>query len=100
MRCWPCFLADHNKTLWLSLAARNSGSRPSDLAGIDDDIAALDFDLACAFRLEIYDNDKLKTQAKRIAYEVSKIFGDGSEDDDGDEAASSDRFKESKAEVW
>ena len=48
------------------------------MAGVDDDIAALDFDLTCAFRLVMYDNECRKGQAKLIAYEVSKLFGDGS----------------------
>ena len=76
-RCSATFLRDHNQVLWLSLTAKLAGQRPSDLAGIKDEIAALDFDLACSFRLEIYEGEKMKTTAKLIAYEVSKIFGDG-----------------------
>jgi hypothetical protein len=44
------------------------------LAGIKDEMAALDFDLACAFRLEIYDNKCRHDQAKLIAYEVGKML--------------------------
>lgn len=41
----------------------------------------MEFDLAIAFRLEIYDGEVRKGQARRIAYEVSKLFGDGSDDE-------------------
>lgn len=70
------FLADHNKVLWLSLTAKLAGQRPSELAGINDEIAALDFDLACSFRLEIYEDQKLETLAKRIAREVWSSGGE------------------------
>jgi hypothetical protein len=65
--------------LWLALAARNSGKRPSELAGVDDEIGSLDFDLTCTLRLEVYDFECRKAQAKLIAIEVSKMFGDKSE---------------------
>ena len=77
--------------LWISLTARLAGQRPSELAGITNDIAALDFDLACSFRLELYDIEKDKTRAKLIAYEVSKMFGDSSGEGDVDTSG---------AEVW
>lgn len=40
-----------------------------------DDPLCLQFNLACAFRLEIYEGECRKTQPKLIAYEVSKMFG-------------------------
>lgn len=64
--------------------------RPSELAEIPCPNAALDFDLACAFRLEIYETERRKAQAKFIAYEVSKLFGDGSSEGSSD----------TSAEVW
>jgi hypothetical protein len=49
------------------------------LAGIEDELAALDFDLACTLRLSIYDTDCQKNQAALIADEVVKrVFGDDS----------------------
>ena len=78
--------------LWLALTAAKFGKLPSELADIQDDIAALDFNLACGYRLELHEMEKAKTNAKLIAYEVSKLFGDGS-DDDGD-------IDTSGAEVW
>ena len=45
------------------------------MAGIEDEMAKLDFDLACAFRLILHDNECREGQAKLIAYEVSKLFG-------------------------
>ena len=52
------------------------------MAGIADEMAALEFDLACAARLQFYDADVLKTQAKRIAYEVAKLWSGSTGDDD------------------
>ena len=51
-----------------------SGTRPSKLAGISDEIAALDFDLAHSFRLEIYDTKRAENLAKLIAIEVGKML--------------------------
>lgn len=50
------------------------------MAGLEDHFgedspACLDFNLACATRLEIYDGQLREHQAKLIAYEVSKLFG-------------------------
>ena len=90
--CSKPFLSDPSQTLWLALAGRNSGTRPSDLAGITCENAALDFDITCAFRLELHDAEVRKTQAKLIAYEVSKIFGDGSE--------TTDDVEDGDVEVW
>lgn len=66
--------------LWLAIAARNSGCRPSRIASIDDPIIALDFDLAHALRLNFYDAECRKEQARLIAGEVGKLFAgeDGS----------------------
>lgn len=44
------------------------------MAGVTCPNAALDFDLACAIRMQQYDLERDETQAKRIAYEVSKLF--------------------------
>lgn len=41
-----------------------------------NDAGVLDFNLACSFRLELYELEKDKTRAKLIAYEVSKMFGE------------------------
>ena len=56
-------------------------------------MAALDFDLACSYRVLLHEMEMQKGMAKLIAYEVSKIFGDGS----GSEPAT---FDTSGAEVW
>jgi hypothetical protein len=63
------------------MSANYAGVRPSSLAGLDkifapDDPALLDFDVACARRLKIEEAQMGKDQAKRIAYEVSKMFAD------------------------
>ena len=64
-RCLQCFLRDANKVLWLALTAKNSGTRASVLVGIEDDVAALDFDLACTLRLQIYENERANAKIER-----------------------------------
>lgn len=65
--------------LLLSIAARNSGKRPSELAGVTDEFAALDFDVACTVRLNHYDADCREQQAILIAAKVGELFGGRSE---------------------
>ncbi len=65
--------------LWLALAARNAATRPSEMAGLDEIHGAespvcLDFDLACALRLQIYDREMRIDSARLIAEEVGKAF--------------------------
>lgn len=43
-------------------------------------------DLAASLRLLRFDNEAAGANAKRIAYEVSKIFGDGEEEEIPQEA--------------
>ncbi len=57
-------------------------------------MAALDFDLACSYRVLLHELEMQKGMAKLIAYEVSKIFGDGPSGGDGDV------IDTSGAEVW
>lgn len=64
------------------MAARNGGKLASELAGINDENAALDFDLACTIRLNAYEMERDQMRAKLTAYEVSKLFGDGESSDD------------------
>jgi hypothetical protein len=61
------------------------------MAGIDDDMGALDFDLTCTLRLEIFDFECRKTQAKLTAIEVSKMFS-GSQ--------GGDPYSDSNTKVW
>lgn len=79
------------------MAARHGGKLASELAGIQCPTAALDFDLACTIRLNAWDMERDKTRAKLIAYEVSKMFGDGNSDDSGNV---SDPHSDSATEVW
>jgi hypothetical protein len=62
--------------LWLSLTGRNFGKRPSELLGIQNEITALDFDLACTLRLLEHDNeaetDRFKILAKMLGAEVGE----------------------------
>ncbi len=73
--------------LWLSQTAKLAGQRPSSLAGITDEMDALAFDVTCAFRLEIYENEKaaalIENQATLIAIKVGEMLGgagDGKDD--------------------
>lgn len=67
--------------LWLALAGEKFGARPSKLAGIEDEVAALDFDLACVYRLAIYDNQQDLKRAKMFALENGKMLAGKSGDD-------------------
>ena len=71
--------------LWLALAARNSGERPSRLLGIRGEVCALDFDLACTLRLLRFDNERELARFKTLA----AMFG-AAEDDDGAATAVAD----------
>jgi hypothetical protein len=66
--------------------ARNQGKSGSEILGINDDVLAWNFNRACSFRLSVYDNQCRESQAKLIAYEVSKLFGDGSGGSNGGDA--------------
>lgn len=73
--------------LALGLTAARFGQRPSELAGLEDmfgrsDPGCLDFNIAVGTRMEIHETECRKQLAKRIAFEVSKIFSDKVIDDD------------------
>lgn len=42
--------------------------------GLSDDLIALDFDFACAYRLDLYDRDARKQLAQMIRAEVSSLW--------------------------
>lgn len=71
--------------LWLALLVRDTGIPASQHLNIRDEVAALDFDLAVSYRLFLLRIEEQKAGAKRIAYEVSKIFGSGEDDDYADQ---------------
>jgi hypothetical protein len=60
--------------LWIALAAKHGSKRPSLLVGLNDDLIALDFDFACAYRLDLYDRDARKQLAQMIRAEVSSLW--------------------------
>lgn len=53
--------------LWVALAARDSGSRPSDLLEIDNPTTALNFDIACSLRLLQFENEREQERFKTLA---------------------------------
>jgi hypothetical protein len=62
--------------LWLSLTGRNFGKRPSEILGIENEIVALDFDLACTLRLLEHDNDAETDRFKILAKMLGAEIGD------------------------
>lgn len=77
--------------LWLGLLQRDTGTAASEHLQIRDEVIALDFNLAVSLRLLRYDNEVMKTTAKLIAYEVSKIFSDR-EDEELDDLLKNDPY--------
>lgn len=63
----PTFALNDDNLLWLALTGRNTGQRPSGLIGIEDDVAALDLDLACTLRLMRWDNERRKEDFEALA---------------------------------
>ena len=57
------------------MLSKLSGQRPSQLVGLNDDLIALDFDMAATYRYDLYERDARKQQAQMIAMEVSRLFG-------------------------
>jgi hypothetical protein len=57
------------------MLAKLSGQRPSQLAGLPDDLIALDFDLAATYRYDLYERDARKQQAQMIIEELGKAWG-------------------------
>jgi hypothetical protein len=50
-----------------------SGLRPSELLELKEPFGArLDFDFACAYRLDLYERDKRKQLARMIGIEIGK----------------------------
>lgn len=44
------------------------------MAGITDEVSALDFDLACSLRLQIYDNRRERNFIKQLGISVGCAF--------------------------
>lgn len=88
------FVSDENENfLWFCLTVKTSGIAGSKRLQIQDEMVAWDLDNAVAFRLLIFEREVAEQQAKLIAFEVSKIFGDGSgEGDTGDNDAGVERW--------
>lgn len=75
------FLQNDQDFLWFSLTCRESGIAASVRLNIEDEVMALDLDNAVSLRLLQFDTERMRQSARLIAYEVSKLFGDGSEDE-------------------
>lgn len=73
--------------LELGLIERNTKRPITEWLEVQDRAAAFDFEKAITLRMLAYDNkqteDEIIALAKRIAYEVSKLFGDGEEENSG-----------------
>jgi hypothetical protein len=64
--------------LWISLTARNSGQRASKLLGIEGEVCALNFDLACTLRLLRFDNERENERFKTLG----AMLGGGNDEAD------------------
>ena len=73
------FVASDDNFLWDCLTSRSSGVPLSQRLGIAEWVLAYDLDKAVSLRLLVFDREQMEHNAKLIAYEVSKMFGDGSE---------------------
>jgi hypothetical protein len=79
----------------LALAGRDAGVRCSEIIGVSSRLAAIDFDLACAYRLLQYENqremDRLKAfkvvMRSAVMEAVGVLFGGQELKDDDDENA-------------
>lgn len=90
------FVANANEFLWFCLTVETSGIAGSVRLEITDPVLAWDLDNAVTLRLLYFHNEQRQGDAKMIAYEVSKIFGDGS----GESSDGGDDYGASEAEVW
>jgi hypothetical protein len=63
----------------LALVAKNASRRPSEIFRIEDELLALDFDAACAYRLLIFDNERENAKFERW----EKMLGIGGENSGG-----------------
>lgn len=88
---------------WLALLTRDTGTPASERLQIKDEVVALDFDLAVSYRLFLLRIDEQKAMARRIAYEVSKIFASGDEyGDDVIDASDlrADPYIDKDTQIW
>lgn len=60
----------------IALTARNFGKLPSELLKIEDETDAFSFDLACSYRLAIYDQE---TETDRFKALQMMLVGKGDE---------------------
>lgn len=86
--------------LWIGLVTRDTGIPASRRLNIRDEVTALSFDLAVSLRLLTFDNERMKGQAKHIAYEVGKLFGGGSDEEILNSPVIGDRWADSSTEIW
>lgn len=78
-----------------------TGTLPSERLGIKGEVAALSVDLAIASRLFLLETESREMDAKRIAYEVSKIFAGTPEDDVLDaDILRDDPYADKDTQVW
>jgi hypothetical protein len=64
--------------LGLALIAKNASRRPSEILKTQDELLALDFDMACAYRLQVFDNERRKDDFKALSMLLGgKPDGDG-----------------------
>ncbi|HEX8370662.1 MAG TPA: hypothetical protein VF604_19105 [Pyrinomonadaceae bacterium] len=66
--------------LALALVAKNASRRPSEILNIDDELLALDFDMACSYRLQVFDNERRLDDFKALSMMLGGKPDGGGED--------------------
>ena len=74
----PGFLANNNYVFMLDALCQRYGQRPSTVIGIDNEITALDFDLAVLYKASSIANKEIstldsETETRRLHGQFSKI---------------------------
>lgn len=94
------FVKDDDKMLWLGLLQRDTGIPASKHLKIEDEVIALDFNLAVTLRLLRFDNEKENSNKK---FWVKLVTGETIEDPDEDilgaDIIASDRYADKNTQV-
>lgn len=94
------FVKDDDKMLWLGLLQRDTGIPASKHLKIEDEVIALDFNLAVTLRLLRFDNEKDHQNRK---FWVRLVTGETIEDPDenilGAEYINSDKYADHNTQV-
>lgn len=91
------FLTNDDLMLWMGLLTRDTGTLASRRLQIQDEVVALDFDLAVTLRLFKFDNQK---EAANKKFWMRMIGGEKGDDDVLEAATLDDPYADKNTEVW